>query len=168
MQKLGSALEQFTGKAWSRQAVWDAEQGRRAFTAAELLALAGALNVTLPQLLETSESVTMPSGATLPPSSVDALLAGTNRDKDRTMKLRNELRGLRRLHGQIIHLSTVFAVQIARLDRALNGAPDPAEWSGNDALSYLVRMADEQAQKWAEPDTQESYAETNLSFEEDQ
>jgi len=154
MQTLGAALASFTGKAWTRQAVWDAEQGRRVFTAAELLALAGVLGVTVPQLFETAESVVMPSGEPLPAASLDSLLAGTNRDKDRTQALRHELRGLKETSGALAQLQMVLRVQIERAERALAGAPefDPDTGSGQ-ARDWALTRANEQAQKWAYPDT---------------
>lgn len=164
MQALGLALEPFTGRAWSRQAVWDAERGHRAFTAAELLALAGALGVTLPQLFETSGSITMPSGESLPASAVDALLAGTNRGKDRTLRLRRELRGLRAFQGELSYLSTILGVQVARLERALSGAPAPEFETGRPA-GWMLHKADEQAEKWAAGGPK-GYTET--TYEEDQ
>ncbi|MFE5296402.1 helix-turn-helix domain-containing protein [Streptomyces sp. NPDC056632] len=45
---LGQAMEQHLGKPWSRQAVSAAEKGRRFFTAADLLGLARALDVSIP------------------------------------------------------------------------------------------------------------------------
>lgn len=49
--ELGEALAAYLGKPWSRQAVSAAEKGRRAFTAAELLALAHVLDTTLYRLM---------------------------------------------------------------------------------------------------------------------
>lgn len=40
-----------TGKAWTRQAVWSAEQGKRSFPARELLALAYVLGSTVEELM---------------------------------------------------------------------------------------------------------------------
>ena len=40
LTQLGEAMGQYLDKPWSRQAVHQAERGRRAFTAAELAALA--------------------------------------------------------------------------------------------------------------------------------
>ncbi|MEC3992251.1 helix-turn-helix domain-containing protein [Actinacidiphila sp. DG2A-62] len=48
--QLGEALGQHLGNAWSRQAVSSAEKGRRAFSAADLLALARALDTSIPSL----------------------------------------------------------------------------------------------------------------------
>ena len=45
---LGEALGQYLDKPWSRQAVHQAERGQRSFTAAELTALALALDASVP------------------------------------------------------------------------------------------------------------------------
>ena len=50
LTQLGEALGRYLGKPWSRQAVHQAERGRRAFTAAELAALALALDTSVPAL----------------------------------------------------------------------------------------------------------------------
>jgi transcriptional regulator with XRE-family HTH domain len=50
LTQLGLALGRYLGKPWSRQAVHQAERGRRAFTAAELAALALALDTSIPAL----------------------------------------------------------------------------------------------------------------------
>lgn len=59
---LGQAIEQHLGKPWSRQAVSAAEKGRRSFTAADLMALARVLDVTMPEfflLIDWRESKTV-------------------------------------------------------------------------------------------------------------
>ncbi|MGF6824009.1 hypothetical protein M2317_002934 [Microbacterium sp. ZKA21] len=48
---LGEALGEHLGSPWSRQAVSAAEKGKRSFTAAELVALARALDASIPDLL---------------------------------------------------------------------------------------------------------------------
>ncbi len=50
LTQLGEALGRYLGRPWSRQAVHQAERGRRAFTAAELAALALALDTSVPAL----------------------------------------------------------------------------------------------------------------------
>ena len=47
---LGEALGRYLGKPWSRQAVHQAERGQRSFTAAELIALALALDTSVQAL----------------------------------------------------------------------------------------------------------------------
>jgi transcriptional regulator with XRE-family HTH domain len=53
LTQLGEAMGRYLGRAWSRQAVHQAERGRRAFTAAELAALAMALDTSIPALFIT-------------------------------------------------------------------------------------------------------------------
>src|ERR1700719_4074484 len=50
LTQLGQAIGRYLDKPWSRQAVHQAERGRRAFTAAELAALALALETSVPAL----------------------------------------------------------------------------------------------------------------------
>ena len=50
LTQLGEAVGEYLGKPWSRQAVHQAERGRRAFTAAEMAALALALDTSVPAL----------------------------------------------------------------------------------------------------------------------
>ena len=50
LTQLGEAMGKYLGKPWSRQAVHQAERGRRAFTAAEMAALALALDTSVPAL----------------------------------------------------------------------------------------------------------------------
>jgi len=50
LTQLGEAMGQYLDKPWSRQAVHQAERGRRAFTAAELAALALTLDTSVPAL----------------------------------------------------------------------------------------------------------------------
>lgn len=72
-EELGRRLEPLLGKPWPRQAVWAAEQGKRAFTAAELVALASVLDTQPARLVTpplTVDEVEMPSGETLPASSL--------------------------------------------------------------------------------------------------
>jgi transcriptional regulator with XRE-family HTH domain len=53
LTQLGQAMGRYLGKPWSRQAVHQAERGRRAFTAAELAAIALALDTSIPALFLT-------------------------------------------------------------------------------------------------------------------
>lgn len=51
LSELGEAVGLYLDRPWRRQAVHQAERGRRAFTAAELTALALALETSIPTLL---------------------------------------------------------------------------------------------------------------------
>lgn len=64
-EELGEKLGELLGRPWSRQAVSAAEKGGRAFTGAELVALAVALGTTVPRLFTPPSkvsSVEMPNG----------------------------------------------------------------------------------------------------------
>ena len=52
---LGEALGDYLDKPWSRQAVHQAERGRRSFTAAELTALALVLDTSVPALFRAED-----------------------------------------------------------------------------------------------------------------
>lgn len=67
-EQVGEQLGTMLGKPWSRQAVSMAEQGRRAFTAAELLAIASVVGTTVSRLFTPplhARDIEMPSGETL-------------------------------------------------------------------------------------------------------
>src|ERR1700683_5326581 len=64
LTQLGQAMGRYLGKPWSRQAVHQAERGRRAFTAAELAAIALALDTSIPALfLADSGQIELPGQA---------------------------------------------------------------------------------------------------------
>lgn len=67
-EQLGEWLEPLLGRAWPRQAVSLAEQGKRAFTAAELTAIAYIVGTTAGNLFTLPpgvNSLELPSGSTL-------------------------------------------------------------------------------------------------------
>jgi len=64
LTQLGEAMGKYLDKPWSRQAVHQAERGGRAFTAAELAALALALDTSVPALfLADAAPIDLPGGA---------------------------------------------------------------------------------------------------------
>ena len=74
LTQLGEAMGQYLDRPWSRQAVHQAERGQRAFTAAELAALALALDTSVPALfLADSEEIELP-GVTISPQDYRAIL----------------------------------------------------------------------------------------------
>jgi transcriptional regulator with XRE-family HTH domain len=74
LTQLGQAMGRYLGKPWTRQAVHQAERGRRAFTAAELAAVALALDTSIPALfLASSGPVELP-GATVSAEDYRAIL----------------------------------------------------------------------------------------------
>ena len=55
LAELGEALGRYLGRPWSRQAVHQAERGQRSFTAAELTALALALDTSIQALFRAED-----------------------------------------------------------------------------------------------------------------
>lgn len=73
----GQKLAPYLGKAWSRSTVSVAENGGRAFAAAELIAISHVLSTTPGRLLTPPagvESVEMPGGEEIPASGLAAVL----------------------------------------------------------------------------------------------
>ena len=74
LTQLGEALGKYLDRPWSRQAVHQAERGRRAFTAAELIALALALGTSIPALfVAEGHPVELPGGV-ISPEDYQAIL----------------------------------------------------------------------------------------------
>jgi len=74
LTQLGQAIGRYLDKPWSRQAVHQAERGRRAFTAAELAAVALALDTSIPALfLADTGPIELP-GATVTAEDYRAIL----------------------------------------------------------------------------------------------
>jgi transcriptional regulator with XRE-family HTH domain len=74
LTQLGEAMGNYLDRPWSRQAVHQAERGRRSFTAAELIALALALGTSLPALfVAEGQPVDLP-GAVISPEDYQAIL----------------------------------------------------------------------------------------------
>jgi len=74
LTQLGEEIGKYLDRPWSRQAVHQAERGRRAFTAAELAALALALDTSIPTLFAAEgEPVELP-GSVISPRDYQALL----------------------------------------------------------------------------------------------
>src|SRR6201994_4122537 len=77
---LGQALGRYLGRPWSRQAVHQAERGQRSFTAAELTALALALDTSVQALFRAEGGqIELPGGAIAPEEYRGTLL---NRQND--------------------------------------------------------------------------------------
>ncbi len=77
---LGEALGRYLGKPWSRQAVHQAERGQRAFTAAELTALALVLDTSVPALFRANDAPIELPAQVVPAEEYRGLLL--NRDRD--------------------------------------------------------------------------------------
>jgi transcriptional regulator with XRE-family HTH domain len=63
LTQLGEALGKYLDRPWSRQAVHQAERGRRAFTAAEMAAFALALDTSVPALFLADGQIELPGAA---------------------------------------------------------------------------------------------------------
>lgn len=113
LTQLGEAVGKYLGKPWSRQAVHQAERGRRAFTAAELAALALALDTSVPALfLADAGTVELP-GAAVPAQDYRGILlhAGDDAPLDGVGELLVALRDI----GQI--LSRPPLARLAKIER---------------------------------------------------
>jgi transcriptional regulator with XRE-family HTH domain len=76
-QQLAEKIGEVLGRPWSRQAVWAAEKGRRAFTAAELVAFAVVLGVPVAHLLSpplTNGDVQLQDGAAIDKTELRAAI----------------------------------------------------------------------------------------------
>lgn len=114
LTELGEALGDYLDKPWSRQAVHQAERGRRAFTAAELTALALALDTSVPALFRAEDQrIDLPGRAVSAEEYRDILL---NREGDAPLDGVEEM--IVALHdiGQV--LSRPALARLARIGRA--------------------------------------------------
>jgi transcriptional regulator with XRE-family HTH domain len=113
LTELGEALGRYLDRPWSRQAVHQAELGRRSFTAAELTALALALDTTLPALFRAEEvRIELPGRAVSGEEYRTILL---NRDKDAPLDGIEEL--IVALHDIQIVLSRPALARLAKIGR---------------------------------------------------
>ncbi|MCX4907798.1 helix-turn-helix domain-containing protein [Streptomyces sp. NBC_00878] len=80
LTELGELMGRYLDRPWSRQAVHQAERGRRAFTAAELTAIALVLDTSIPALfLAESEPIELP-GETISPEEYRGVLLYAGKD----------------------------------------------------------------------------------------
>lgn len=77
---LGEALGRYLGRPWSRQAVHQAERGQRSFTAAELTALALALDTSVQVLFRADGGEVELPGRTVSPERYRGILLNRGRD----------------------------------------------------------------------------------------
>ena len=151
--ELGKALQPFIGGiGWTRQAVLKAEKGHRQFTAAELLALAAALDATWPQLFGSAEEVRLPSGKVMPPAVIDALVSGSNKERDHTVRLIESARALKRAHQDLSSLAVGLGLEVRELESAIHGAPrvDLGTRPGT-ALAAIESLAKAVSATWRRP-----------------
>ena len=130
--QLGQALGTYLGKPWSRQAVHQAERGRRAFTATEMAALALALDTSVPALfLADAADIELP-GAVVSAEDYQGILlyAGDEAPRDGIEELLVALRDIRQI------LSRPALARLAKIERVAEEvaragqAGDPARLSG--------------------------------------
>jgi transcriptional regulator with XRE-family HTH domain len=114
LTELGEALGRFLDKPWSRQAVHQAERGRRSFSAAELTALALALDTSVPALFRAEDQPIELPGRAVSPEEYRGILL--NREGDAPLDGVEEL--IVALHdiGQV--LSRPALARLARIGRA--------------------------------------------------
>ena len=111
---LGEALGHYLDKPWSRQAVHQAERGRRSFTAVELTALALALDTSVPALFRTEDEEIRLPGRVVPAEEYRGILL--NRDGDAPLDGVEEL--IVALHDIGEVLSRPALARLARIGRA--------------------------------------------------
>src|SRR5580693_4455636 len=113
LTQLGQAMGRYLGKPWSRQAVHQAERGRRAFTAAELAALALALDTSVPALfLADAADIELP-GAVVSAEDYQGILlyAGDDAPRDGIEEVLVALRDIRRI------VSRPALARLAKIER---------------------------------------------------
>lgn len=117
---LGEALGRFLGKPWSRQAVHQAERGQRSFTAAEITALALALDTSVQVLFRAETSQIELPGRAVSPEEYRGILL--NREKNAPLDGVEEM--IIALHDIGEVLSRPALAQLARIGRAAEQEAD--------------------------------------------
>jgi transcriptional regulator with XRE-family HTH domain len=132
-EELGAALEAFLGRSWSRQAVSIAENGDRAFVAEDLLALAGALETPVEDLLLPSrptsmwETVVSLPATDLAFSDLLNMVYGWGAKGSETMVsagrilLREQTEGLREAHKIATHAAALLEERLRLFDEMVAG-----------------------------------------------
>ena len=113
LTQLGQAVGMYLDKPWSRQAVHQAERGRRAFAAAEMAALALALDTSVPALfLADAGDIELP-GAVVSAEDYQGILlyAGDEAPRDGIEELLVALRDIRQI------LSRPALARLAKIER---------------------------------------------------
>jgi transcriptional regulator with XRE-family HTH domain len=119
---LGAALSDYLGKPWSRQAVHQAERGQRSFTAAELTALALALDTSVPALFRAEDNQIELRGRAISPDEYRGILL--NRQKDTPLDGLEELIVALRDIGDVLERPAL--ARLARIARAAEQVTGPA------------------------------------------
>jgi transcriptional regulator with XRE-family HTH domain len=127
LTQLGEALGRYLDRPWSRQAVHQAERGRRAFTAAELAAFALALDTSVPALfLADADQLELP-GATISAEDYRAILlyAGHDAPMDGVEEL------IVALHDIAEVLSRPVLTRLAKIGQVAEQVADAAPAASN-------------------------------------
>jgi len=127
LTQLGQALGRYLDRPWSRQAVHQAERGRRAFTAAELAAFALALDTSVPALfLADADQLELP-GATISAEDYRGILlyAGHDAPMDGVEEL------IVALHDIAEVLSRPVLARLAKIGQVAEQVADAAPAGGN-------------------------------------
>jgi transcriptional regulator with XRE-family HTH domain len=111
---LGEALGGYLGKPWSRQAVHQAERGQRSFTAAELTALALALDTSVQALFRAEDDPIELPGRAISHEEYRGILL--NRQQDSPLDGLEEL--IVALHDISEVLERPVLARLARIGRA--------------------------------------------------
>ena len=115
---LGEALGGYLGKPWSRQAVHQAERGQRSFTAAELTALALALDTSVQALFRAEDDQIELPGRAISPEEYRGILL--NRQNDTPLDGLEELIVALNDIGEILERPAL--ARLARIARAAEDA----------------------------------------------
>lgn len=121
LAELGEELGRYLDKPWSRQAVHQAERGRRSFTAAELTALALVLDTSVPALLRAEDDPIELPGRSVSPEEYRGVLL--NRDTDAPLDGVEEL--IVALHDIGEVLSRPALARLARIARVAGQVAGP-------------------------------------------
>jgi transcriptional regulator with XRE-family HTH domain len=117
---LGEALGSYLGRPWSRQAVHQAERGQRSFTAAELTALALALDTSVQALFRAEAGQIELPGRAVSPEQYRGILL--NREDTPLDGIEEVLIALHDI-GEV--LSRPALARLARIGRAAEQAAGP-------------------------------------------
>jgi len=118
---LGEALGQYLDKPWSRQAVHQAERGQRSFTAAELTALALALDTSVQTLFRADDEPIELPRRTVPAQEYRGILL--NRDPEAPLDGVEEM--IVALHDIGEVLARPVLARLARIGRVAEQAAGP-------------------------------------------
>ena len=123
LTQLGEAMGKYLDRPWSRQAVHQAERGQRSFTAAELTALALALDTSVQVLFRAETAQIELPGLALSPEQYRGILL--NREKDAPLDGVEEM--IIALHDIGEVLSRPALARLARIGRAAEQAAGPGQ-----------------------------------------